>query len=100
MTGGYIDPRIVPDTQREHALLAEVRRRGLSAHRLHRDGGAIRVTGGGVWLTVAALRDISPSDLDPVVDASEVLRREAYADKGAEQSSHGRPPSARPLRRP
>lgn len=61
---GHIDPSIRPDTKREGAVLDLIRRRGLSLHRLHRDGRALRLSGPGIFLTVADLGALSFHDLE------------------------------------
>jgi len=62
----WIDPRIVPSTARERVILQKIGRLGLTAHLLHADGRAVRVTGPGVFVTVASLGGISSADLRPV----------------------------------
>lgn len=64
MSQGYVDPSYAPDTGRERDLLAEIRRRGLSLHRLHADGRAVRISGpGGVWVLAAELKNVNVADL-------------------------------------
>jgi hypothetical protein len=63
MAAGHVDPSITGDTTRQRAVLAEVRKRGLSLHRVHRDGRALRLTGPGVFMTVCDLAALSLSDL-------------------------------------
>ena len=63
MNGGYIDPHYVPDTVREREVLAAIRARGLSLHRLHADGRAVRISGPGVWLLAAELKNVTLADL-------------------------------------
>ena len=77
----YIDPRIVADTARERATLAAIRARGLSAHKLHAAGAALRIVGPGVWLTVSALRDVTPFDLEPCRTDAEVRRLQAFVQR-------------------
>ncbi|WP_144290187.1 hypothetical protein [Ideonella sp. A 288] len=62
----YVDPSVTAETIRERQVLAAIRRRGLSLHRLHRDGRAVRVTGPGVYVTACNLGSVSLSDLAPV----------------------------------
>lgn len=61
---GHIDPSIQPDTKRQAAVLDVIRARGLSLHRLHRDGRALRLCGPGIFLTVADLGALSFHDLE------------------------------------
>lgn len=63
----YIDPAIVPRTVREAAVLAEVARRRLSAHKLHAEGEALRITGPGVFVLAASLAAVQPIDLEPAL---------------------------------
>lgn len=72
---GYVDPRLVASTPREHLLLAEVLRRGLCLHKLHASGEAVRLTGpGGLHVTVESLRGLFADDLD---DDTALRRRAA-----------------------
>ena len=66
MKHGYVDPTIVPSTVGERALLREIVKRGLTLHRLHRDGKSLRLSGHGVWVTVDSLRSLQFADLQPV----------------------------------
>lgn len=80
MVKGYIDPGITPNSNREAALLALIRTRGLSLHRLHRDGGALRLSGPDIHITVAALSNLQASDLAAPTSTElrslqEILRR-------------------------
>lgn len=63
----YVDPTVTASatTRRERQLLELIRRRGLSVHRLHRDGHAVRVTGPGVYLTACSLDSVSITDIVP-----------------------------------
>jgi hypothetical protein len=62
---GYIDPSIVPESGRQTKVIEAARRLGLSLHRVHRDGRALRLSGPGVWVTVADLGALSMTDLKP-----------------------------------
>ena len=62
---GYVDPAISPDGKRQAEVLETIRRLGLTLHRVHRDGRALRLTGPGVHVTVADLGGLSLSDLKP-----------------------------------
>lgn len=64
-SAGYIDTGIVAETSRQRAVLEVIRKRGLSLCRVHRDRRALRLSGPGVFLTVADLASISLADLDP-----------------------------------
>ena len=75
---GYVDPRIVPVTQRERALLAEVRKRGLMLHRCHAQGSAVRLTGEGVFVLATRLGDLTMFDLAPVRSDAEVRRLQGF----------------------
>lgn len=77
---GYIDPDIEPNSNREAAMLAAIRARGLSLHRLHRDAAALRLTGPNIFVTVAGLGHLQISDLDApsrseLRSLQEILRR-------------------------
>ena len=66
MSRGYIDSSIEPGSVRQGYLLAAIRAKGLTLHRVHRDGKALRLTGPGVFITAAAgLGSIDESDLEP-----------------------------------
>lgn len=60
----YIDPTIVPTRGVERRMLELARQRGLSLHRLHRDGNVIRVSGPGVYIVCDGLQSLSPQDLN------------------------------------
>ena len=77
----YIDPRVEATTQRERAALAEIRRRGLSIHRLHAQGSALRIAGPGVFLLVSKLGDVTPFDLQPCRTDAEVRRLQAFVQR-------------------
>jgi len=63
---GHIEQSLMPPrTAAERTLFAEIRRCGLSLHRVHADGRAVRVTGPGVHVTVEALHWLKLSDLVP-----------------------------------
>lgn len=68
-TTGYIDPGIVPSNRREAAVLAAIRARGLSLHRVHRDGRSLRLTGPDISILVDGLAPLSLHDLDPPTEA-------------------------------
>jgi hypothetical protein len=61
----HVCPSIVPTGRRETELLAAIRARGLSLHRVHRDGAAIRLTGPGVHVIAAGLASLWLTDLAP-----------------------------------
>jgi len=70
----YVDPLIVGDTVRERLVLAEIRRLGLTAHKLHAKGSAIRVSGPGVDITASSLGALGIADLLPA-DHAQVMRQ-------------------------
>lgn len=74
MAAGHIDPTITAGSRREADVLDAIRARGLTLHRLHRDGRALRLTGHGIFLTVADLGALSLHDLKPPTGA-EIARR-------------------------
>lgn len=61
----YVDPSIVPSTQRQREVLAEIKKRGLTLHRLHAEGSAVRLIGPGVYVTASAFGVLMPADLEP-----------------------------------
>lgn len=63
---GWIDPSVRPDTLRGRQVLAEIRRKGLSLHRLHLDHTrAVRVTGPGIHVVAASFESLTLADLNP-----------------------------------
>jgi hypothetical protein len=65
MSRGFVDPTITPNSVRASYVLAAIRARpGLSLHRLHRDRGALRLTGPNIHVTVASLSSLSMDDLE------------------------------------
>lgn len=70
MARGYVDQSIVASTLGERALLREITKRGLTLHRLHRDGRTLRLTGPGVFVTIDGLRSLQFQDLQPVIGPS------------------------------
>lgn len=65
MSRGFVDPSITADSVRQSHTLAAIRARpGLSLHRLHRDGTALRLTGPNVHVLVSSLANLSEADLD------------------------------------
>lgn len=66
---GYVDPTITADTKRQRIVLDAIRARGLSLHRLHRDGNTLRLTGPGVFVLVGGLSPLSLTDLDAPSDS-------------------------------
>ena len=71
---GHIDSSITAGSKREAAVLDAIRARGLTLHRLHRDGRALRLSGPGIFLTVADLGALSLHDLEPPTGA-EIMAR-------------------------
>jgi hypothetical protein len=67
---GFIDPTVKGDTVRERAILAAARERGLSIHRCHAKGTAIRLSGPGVNVLASGLGALSLVDLQPAVGFS------------------------------
>lgn len=63
----YIDPTVVAKaiTPRERQVLAAIRTRGLSLHRIDRDGTAVRITGPGIHITAVTLGTVALADLNP-----------------------------------
>ena len=61
-TLGYIDPAIVPRGPSDQQMLARIRKRGLS---LHKVGESVRLTGPGVFVLAAGLGSIHTTDLAP-----------------------------------
>lgn len=79
-TIGYIEAGIEANSNREAAMLAAIRARGLSLRRLHRDGKSLRLTGPNIFVTVAGLGHLQLSDLDAPTPTElrslqEILRR-------------------------
>lgn len=60
-TLGFVDPAIVPRGPSDQQLLARIRKRALS---LHKVGAAVRLTGPGVFVLAAGLGSLHISDLD------------------------------------
>ncbi len=60
---GFVDPSITADTVRASQVLAAIRARGLSLHRLNPKGPALRLTGLDIHVTVANLASLGLQDL-------------------------------------
>ena len=66
---GYVDPSLgKPETLKERQLLAAVRAKGLTLHRLHARGTAVRLTGPGVHVLAASLSALTLNDTEPQND--------------------------------
>jgi len=56
---------ITPRSDAQRALLSEIVTLGLSLHRVHPGGHAVRLSGHGVFLVASSLSDLAPVDLRP-----------------------------------
>jgi hypothetical protein len=65
MAAGHVDPSITGDTIRQREVLAAIRARGLSLHRLHGDSRAVRLSGPGLHVIASDLAALALSDLEP-----------------------------------
>lgn len=65
---GHIDPDVIAraTNDRTRAVIDHCRKNGISVHKLHRDGGACRLSGPGVDLIAADFNHLSTRDLQPV----------------------------------
>jgi hypothetical protein len=62
---GYVDPTITPRSDQERALLVEVVVLGLSLHRVHPGGPALRLSGPSVFVVSSSLSQLASTDLRP-----------------------------------
>lgn len=76
-TRGFVDASIIPETVHSSYVLAAVRARGLSLHRLSPTGQALRLTGHDVHVTVANLASLAMQDLEAPT-RNELKARAAY----------------------
>jgi hypothetical protein len=67
---GYLDPSVKPRTVREAATFAEIKRLGLSIHRCHARGDALRISGPGVAILTTSLASVNLADLKPYMPKS------------------------------